>query len=121
MEELKSNCIQKAVFWYKIHHADEFLQEKLKAAGIEMLLPDENDRELVNDVNYRELCLGVVSQHSKKEFQRMIALLGDRGAEGVILGCTEIGLLIRQEDSPLPVFDTAEIHALKAALHAIED
>jgi aspartate racemase len=83
------------------------------------LLLDEEDMELVNHVIYRELCLGVVSQHSKKEFQRIIALLRDRGAEGVILGCTEIGDADPAGGQPAAVFDTAEIHAVKAALYAI--
>jgi aspartate racemase len=64
--------------------------------------------------------LGIISEKSKSEFLRIIAGLKKQGAEGVILGCTEIGLLIKSEDTDLPVFDTTYIHALKAALYSIQ-
>lgn len=85
-----------------------------------MLIPDENSIEVVNWVIYDELCLGVVSQQSKEKYLRIIDALAAEGAQGVILGCTEIGLLIQQEDTSLPVFDTTQIHARKAALAAID-
>lgn len=97
-----------------------FYKEKLTDAGIEVLVPDEREIELVNDVIYRELCLGIISKTSKKEYLRIIDSLAERGAQGVILGCTEIGLLIQQADTSLPVFDTAQIHAVRAAEMAIE-
>ena len=68
---------------------------------------------------YDELCKGVISEKSKKEYLRIITELEKQGAEGVILGCTEIGLLIQQKDTSLPVFDTTQIHATKAALLAL--
>ena len=70
---------------------------------------------MVNDVIYQELCLGLVLEESRTQYQRIIQELKDRGAEADILGCTEIGLLIKPEDSSLPVFDTTLIHAEKAA------
>ncbi|MBE7558784.1 aspartate/glutamate racemase family protein [bacterium] len=82
--------------------------------GLSVLVPDEADRKLVNRVIYEELCRGVVREESRREYQRIIGSLGERGAMGVILGCTEIPMLIKAEHSPIPVFDTTEIHALKA-------
>lgn len=84
------------------------------------MIPDAEDVDIVNQVIYDELCLGKISSDSRKEFVRIIAGLQDEGAEGVILGCTEIGLLIGKEDSSLPVYDTAQIHARVAALKSLE-
>lgn len=99
----------------------DFYKDKLKEANIEVIIPHEQDVELVNHVIYDELCLGIISKESKEEFLRIIADFKDRGAKGVILGCTEIGLLIHQEDTDLPVFDTTQIHATQAAMNAIEE
>lgn len=97
----------------------DFYKEKLTEVGIQVLIPCEVDIELVNHVIFDELCLGIISENSKKEYLRIIDELSKQGAQGVILGCTEIGLLINQRDTSLPVFDTAEIHAHKAAMTAI--
>lgn len=97
----------------------DFYKEKLTEVGIQVLIPCEVDIELVNHVIFDELCLGIISENSKKEYLRIIDKLSKQGAQGVILGCTEIGLLINQKDTSLPVFDTAEIHAHKAAMTAI--
>lgn len=97
-----------------------FYKEKLTDAGIEVLIPGEDEIETVNEIIYHELCLGIVSEESKEKYLRIIEGLAKRGAQGVILGCTEIGLLIRQKDTPLPVFDTTQIHATKAALLSID-
>ena len=98
----------------------EFYKDKLIEAGIQVLIPGETDVELVNRVIYEELCLGVISPASKAEYLRIIDELAGRGAQGVILGCTEIGLLIQQTDTPLPVFDTTLIHGEAAAQRALE-
>lgn len=98
---------------------ETFYREKLERAGIAVLIPDEQGVELVNRVIYEELCLGDVSNASKAEYLRIIAELEKQGAEGVILGCTEIGLLLRQKDIALPVFDTTTIHATRAAMLAL--
>lgn len=87
--------------------------------GLEVLIPNENDRQLVSRVIYEELVLGKIEESSRKEYLRIIADLAQRGAQGIILGCTEIGLLVRQQDSPLPLFDTAVIHARAAAEMAL--
>lgn len=93
----------------------DFYRQKLRDRGLEVLIPDEADVALVNDVIFRELCVGTVRAESRAQFQRIVAALKDRGAEGVILGCTEIGMLIGPDDVCLPVFDTTLIHAQRAA------
>lgn len=96
-----------------------FYKDKLMDRGISVVIPDEDDVELVNHVIYDELCLGIVSDASRNRYKQIIGDMKEKGAAGVILGCTEIGLLIRQEDSSLPVFDTTQIHARAAATEAI--
>ena len=88
--------------------------------GLEVVVPDDRDREIVDSVIYRELCLGEVKESSRQRFQEVIQRLVARGAGGVILGCTEIGLLVRAEDAPVPLFDTAEIHARAAARRSLK-
>ncbi len=120
-EELKKNGIMKVgLLGTKYTMTQEFYKSKLKEAGIAVVIPDEEGVTTVNDVIYKELCLGIISEQSKKKFVSVIEDLQREGAQGVILGCTEIGLLIGQEDTALPVFDTTQIHATKAALLAIE-
>jgi len=79
--------------------------------GIEVLIPAEKDRKTIHAVIYNELCTGCINPESRDEFRAIIGRLGEQGAEGVILGCTEIGMLIHEKNSPLPVFDTTKIHA----------
>ena len=93
----------------------EFYKSKLIEAGIEVLIPNDTDIEIVNNIIYGELCLGVIREESRKEYIRIIDQMMADGAQGVILGCTEIGLLIKQVHTELPVFDTTQIHAAKAA------
>ena len=83
--------------------------------GLEVLTPPAQDRDLVNQVIFNELCLGMVRESSQREYIRIIKDLSEQGAQCVILGCTEIGLLIDQARSPLTLFDTTELHALAAA------
>ena len=82
--------------------------------GLDVLVPDEPDRRIVHDVIYKELCVGVIADDSRTQYQRIIADLADRGAEGILLGCTEIDLLVGPQDSPVPVFDTTRLHAHRA-------
>ncbi len=98
-----------------------FYKEKIEEAGITVLIPNEEDVETVNRIIYEELCLGIISETSKQTYIRIMNDLAAKGAEGVILGCTEIGLLVGQEDTDLPVFDTTQIHATSAAQLAMED
>lgn len=88
--------------------------------GIDVLVPDAEDRAIVHDIIYKELVAGIVSDASRALYRDIIGRLVDRGAEGIILGCTEIMLLISQADSPVPVFDTTELHALAAVEKALE-
>lgn len=98
----------------------DFYKQKLIDAGISVVIPDEAGVELVNHVIYDELCLGIVKEESRQSYTAIIEQLRSRGAQGVILGCTEIGLLISQANTSLPVFDTTRIHAEKAALFALD-
>ncbi len=82
--------------------------------GIETLIPGVSDRARVNQIIFDELCLGTFSDFSRAYYVRLIAQLAEQGAEGVIFGCTEIGLLVSQAQSPIPVFDTAALHAADA-------
>ena len=93
----------------------DFIKDKLVDAGLEVVLPESKDMEFVNDVIFNELCLGKVLDSSRDEFKRIIDDMKKKGAEGVILGCTEIGMLIKDEDSALPTYDTTIIHATAAA------
>lgn len=99
----------------------DFYKSRLLARGLDVLIPEAEDVEVVNRVIYDELCLGVIRDESRQEFVRIIRDLQGKGAEAVILGCTEIGLLVSQKDSPLPVFDTTILHAAKAAEFAVSD
>lgn len=88
--------------------------------GLEVLIPNEADRAIVHRVIYEELVLGKIVRASKVEYQRIIASLIQQGAEGIILGCTEIGLLVKDEDSRVPLFDTTSIHAQAAVEMALK-
>lgn len=99
----------------------DFYKEKLVERGIEVMVPGDEDMEIVNRIIFGELCLGVISEESRREYLRIIEEQKGRGAQGVILGCTEIGLLISQADTELPVFDTTQIHAGRAAEWAVTE
>ncbi len=92
----------------------DFYKARLLTQGIEVLIPAEGDRKLVHQVIYEELCLGQINPESRLAYQQIIAGLVAQGAEGVILGCTEIGLLVQPEDAAVPLFDTTAIHARAA-------
>lgn len=97
---------------------EDFYRHRLEARyGLRVLIPDRDQRATVHDIIYDELCLGRINDASRQAYQRIIADLVVRGAQGVILGCTEIGLLIRPHDCPVPIFDTARLHA-EAAVDA---
>jgi aspartate racemase len=88
--------------------------------GLQVLVPGEADRQTVHNVIFEELCLGRIEPASKAAYLRIIDDLADRGAEAVILGCTEIGLLIQQADTPIKLMDTTVIHAQEAVAYAIK-
>jgi aspartate racemase len=89
--------------------------------NIEVIIPDENDRKIIHDTIYNELIFGTINPDSKKAYIEIINKLEENGAEGIILGCTEIPLLIKQEDVNIPVFDTTFIHAKSAVDFAIDN
>ncbi len=89
--------------------------------GLEVVIPDDSDRKTVDRIIFQELCMGRALEASREEYRRVMGRLVEKGAQGVILGCTEISILVRREDSPVPVFDTTSIHAQSAAFHALED
>lgn len=97
-----------------------FYKDVLARNGIDVIVPDADDRKIVNDVIYGELCHGVIKDESRAKFVGIINKAAALGARGAILGCTEIGLLVGDGDIALPVFDTALIHAEEAALAALE-
>jgi aspartate racemase len=97
--------------FYKGRLADEF--------GLEVIIPDAADRQIVHDIIYDELCLGEIKQTSKEKYLEVIRKLSEQGVQGVILGCTEIMLLIQQTDTDLPIFDTTRIHAETAVERAL--
>jgi len=87
--------------------------------GIDVLVPDEIQQELVHNVIYSELCLGQIEHASREEYLKIINKLHQQGAEAVILGCTEIALLVQQQHTKVPLYDTTEIHAAKAVKYAL--
>lgn len=98
-----------------------FYKERLNKRGIEVVIPSEADIEIVDKVIFDELCHGQIKPESKREYLRIIDELQKQGAKGVILGCTEIDLLIQQEDVSIPVFDTTEIHVDEVVDWALKD
>ncbi len=100
---------------------EDFYKEKLIESGLEVLIPNDEDIEIVNSIIYKELCLGKIKETSREKYKEIIQKLVDEGAKGIILGCTEIALLINQKDVCIPVFDTTLIHAKKAALLCVEN
>jgi aspartate racemase len=97
----------------------DFYTGRLAGHGLDVLVPEAEDRAEVHRVIYEELVVGVVREESRQAYREVIARLVGRGAEGVILGCTEIELLVGQPDSPVPVFPTTRLHAELAADHAL--
>lgn len=88
--------------------------------GLRVITPNQTDRQIVHDIIYNELCLGNIKESSKQAYLRIIQDLADQGAQGVILGCTEIGTLVKQLDTVVSLFDTTAIHAQKAVEFALK-
>lgn len=97
-----------------------YRQRLLDKYGIEVVIPGEDDRDLVHRVIFDELCRGKFTEQSRRDYLAIIENLRSEGAEGVVLGCTEIPLLIRQEDIDLPLFNTTALHAQKALEYAFD-
>ena len=99
----------------------DFYKERInKNFDIEVLIPSEEDMNIVHKIIYEELCLGLIREDSKKEYLRIIDDLASKGAQGVILGCTEIGMLVNQEDTQVKLYDTTLIHSLEAVAEALK-
>lgn len=99
--------------FYKSRLVDKF--------GIDVVVPNTNEQTIVHDIIYDELCRGVISSESRKQYLSIANGLHEQGAEAVILGCTEIALLIQQEHTQVPLYDTTEIHAARAVQLAIQN
>ncbi|WP_145594981.1 aspartate/glutamate racemase family protein [Yersinia aleksiciae] len=87
---------------------------------IEVITPDSADREIINRIIYEELCLGVINDNSRQAYRRIMGKLEQQGVQGIIFGCTEITLLVNEQDASVPVFDTTAIHAKAAAEYALK-
>jgi len=120
--EIKKRGIKRvALLGTKYTMEEDFYKGRLvDDYDLDVVIPPEDGRTIVNRVIYEELCLGKVVEESRNQFQQIIHDLNRRGVEGVILGCTEISILINQDDSPLPPFDTTAIHAQAAVDFALE-
>ena len=92
-----------------------------KKHKLKVLIPDENQRDIVHRVIYQELVKGQIKENSREKYREIIESLVKNGVEGIILGCTEIGLLVKQEDTAVPVFDTTDIHAQAAVEAALDN
>ncbi len=110
----KTNLSKVALLGTKYTMEKTFYKDVLTDNNIETIIPHEADRDRIHDIIYNELAFGELNPESKQEYLRIINELIEQGAEGVILGCTEIPLLIQQEDVSVPVFDTTTIHATEA-------
>jgi aspartate racemase len=116
---LEKNISKVALLGTRYTMEDDFYKDRLIKRGLEVHIPNAEDRVFVHNVIYKELCHGIIREESRVRYLQIIEKLRDGGAEGVILGCTEIGLLVAQSDTDVPLFDTTAIHAERAALYSI--
>lgn len=120
INELKLNDINKVgLLGTKYTLKENFYKERLENASVKVLTPNDEDIETVNDIIFNELVHGLIKSESKMKYAKIIEKLKKSGAQAIILGCTEIGLLINQKDSVLPIFDTTLIHAKNAVDKAL--
>ncbi|KMY32991.1 aspartate racemase [Lysinibacillus xylanilyticus] len=116
----KSNINKVGLLGTKFTMEQDFYKSRIESNGIRVLVPNSSERDVVHKVIYDELCLGNIQQSSRDYYKKVIKSLVDEGAEGIILGCTEIGLLVKQEDSEVPLFDTTVIHAIESVNTALD-
>lgn len=121
-EEIKKKYIGKILLLgTKFTMEKDFYKKVLKEKyNIETIIPSDSDREIIHQIIYNELVHGVITESSRKKYLKIIEKAARNGAEGVILGCTEIPLLIKEDDCAIPVFDTTKIHAKKAVEISLE-
>jgi len=122
-ELIKARGIQKiALLGTRFTMEENFYKGRLvDSYGLDVIIPGSEDMESIHRIIYDELCAGIIQPDSKQKYTDIIRRLAREGAEGIILGCTEIGLLVKQEDSPVPLFDTTEIHARAAVKYALQN
>jgi len=118
---LKANACNVGLLGTAFTMEQDFLKDRLKAIGLTVLVPDAEERKAVHRIIYEELCVGVISEASRTIYQAVIESLRTRGAQAIILGCTEIGMLIKPEHSKLTLLDTTELHAKAAVAFALEN
>ena len=120
-KEIKRKDIQKVgLLGTKYTMEQDFYKSRIEEHDIKVIVPSGTNREKVNEVIYTELCLGKTVVQSREYYKRVIEELVQEGAQGIILGCTEIGLLIKQENVSVPIFDTTHIHAIEAVKVALD-
>lgn len=121
-KKIQSKGLQKlALIGTKFTMEKDFYRTILKKYNIDVIIPDVDDREIIHKVIYKELVLGNIENNSREVYKRIIKDLENKGAEGVILGCTEIPLLIKQDDVDIPIFNTTKIHAESAVEIALNN
>ncbi|MDA2095422.1 aspartate/glutamate racemase family protein [Bacillus cereus] len=121
-KEIKRKDIQKVgLLGTKYTMEQDFYKSRIEEHDIKVIVPSGTNREKVNEVIYTELCLGKIVVQSREYYKRVIEELVQEGAQGIILGCTEIGLLIKQENVSVPIFDTTHIHAIEAVKVALDN
>ncbi|EJS66960.1 MULTISPECIES: aspartate/glutamate racemase family protein [Bacillus] len=121
-KEIKRKDIQTVgLLGTKYTMEQDFYKLRIEENRIKVMVPSEKDREKINEVIYTELCLGKITSQSREYYKIVIEELVQEGAQGIILGCTEIGLLIKQEDVSVPIFDTTHIHAVEAVNFALRN
>jgi len=120
-EILKLNLKKVALLGTKFTMDSDYYEQKLAQNGIELIIPEPEEREFINSSIFNELGKNIFAVETKRKYLEIIQNLGTRGAEGVIFGCTEIPMLLRPEDCPVPSFDTTLIHARAAVEFALAD
>lgn len=111
----KANITKVGLIGTKYTMEEDFYKKRLEDTGIEVIIPSQDDRNIINNIIFKELCLGECNSAALNKMKHVIHALSLKGAKGIILGCTELGLLISPVDCRLPLFDTAAIHAEAAA------
>ncbi len=120
-ERIISSGINKvALLGTKFTMEGAFYKDRLASYNIETLIPDDKERLVIDEMIFKELCVGVTKQSSKNKLKQIIQELQKKGAQGVILGCTELWMLIKPEDCSIPIFDTARIHAEAVVDYALK-
>jgi amino-acid racemase len=121
-EKLKENNVKRVgLLGTRFTMEEDFYKGRLTDKyNIDVVVPESDDMDIIHNVIYTELCLGKISDHSRQKYLTIIDSLRDKGAEAVILGCTEIASLVQQEHTSVPLYDTTEIHASAAVKQAVK-